>query len=45
MVLKRLATALGPIDIHHVIFTLYDPRQDLESATGMIKNPSRGRDC
>ncbi|OBS25954.1 hypothetical protein FPOA_06486 [Fusarium poae] len=39
MVLKRLATALGPVDIHHVIFTLYDPRQDLESATATMVPP------
>lgn len=34
LVLERLAAALSPIHIDHVIFTLYDPQQDLDSPAG-----------
>ncbi|KAF2869244.1 putative tetrahydrofolylpolyglutamate synthase [Massariosphaeria phaeospora] len=36
IVLERLATTLSTIHIHHVIFTLYDPEQDFDSATAMV---------
>ncbi|KAM5354050.1 hypothetical protein ACJ41O_000700 [Fusarium nematophilum] len=32
VVLQRLAAALGTVHIHHAIFTLYDPKQDHDSA-------------
>ncbi|EKJ71656.1 hypothetical protein FPSE_08102 [Fusarium pseudograminearum CS3096] len=36
VVLERLATALSTVDIHHVILTLYDPRQDLEAESDVV---------
>ncbi|KAI4913580.1 hypothetical protein J4E90_005299 [Alternaria incomplexa] len=36
LVLERLAIALSPIHIDHVIFTLYDPQQDLASPAGKV---------
>ncbi|UZP40249.1 hypothetical protein NXS19_008065 [Fusarium pseudograminearum] len=36
VVLERLATALSIVDIHHVILTLYDPRQDLEAESDVV---------
>ncbi|KAF2663023.1 folylpolyglutamate synthase [Lophiostoma macrostomum CBS 122681] len=39
IVLERLATTLSTIQIHYVIFTLYDPEQNFESATAMVATP------
>ncbi|KAI4626960.1 uncharacterized protein J4E87_004301 [Alternaria ethzedia] len=36
LVLERLAAALSPIHIDHVIFTLYDPQQDLDSPAAVV---------
>ncbi|RSM04503.1 hypothetical protein CDV31_009991 [Fusarium ambrosium] len=40
-VLQRLAAILCRVKIHHVIFTLYDPKQgfDIESTAGMSPGP------
>lgn len=45
IVLERLATALGTVHIHHVIFTLYDPEQDFDSTTGEHKPHSYNFIC